>query len=62
MRAVSSALVLLAGVILFSVGYVRGTWRGEEASVVITCFIGIGLGIFGFVTWLISFFGDRAGT
>jgi hypothetical protein len=59
MRAVSAALVLLAGVLLFGVGYVRVSFRGEDSVAVIVCFSGIILGGFGLVAWLLSFIADR---
>jgi hypothetical protein len=58
MRAVSAAIVLLAGVVLFGLGYMRVSFRGEDSVAVVICFLGMGVGILGLVTWLIAFFGE----
>jgi hypothetical protein len=54
MGAISGAIVLLAGVVLFSVGYMRVSFRGEDTVAVAVCFAGIGLGIMGLAAWVLE--------
>lgn len=59
MRAISASIVLLTGVVLFSVGYLKANFRGEDAVAVMLCLTGIGIGLIGFVTWLIGYIGNK---
>jgi hypothetical protein len=65
MRAISAAIVLLAGVLLFAIGFVAmavaGPSRFKESVDISVLGGGTLLALLGFVCWLIAFFGTERG-
>jgi hypothetical protein len=65
MRAISAAIVLLSGILLFATGYIPVVILGESRLIAVFVvgvpMAGFVLAVVGFLSWLRAFLADRRG-